>query len=70
MAHEDLLALRVEPCPYGPSAARARELRSNVSAYDGWFVALAESLGVRLASLDARLRGASGPRCEFLAPPD
>lgn len=70
LAHEDLLALRVELYPYGPCAARAWELRSNVTAYDGWYVALAESLGARMATLDVRLRRASGPRCEFLAPPD
>jgi predicted nucleic acid-binding protein len=70
LAHEDLLALRVELFPYGPCAARAWELRSNVTTYDGWYVALAESLGARMATLDGRLRHASGPRCEFLVPPE
>ncbi len=70
LAHEDLLALRVELFPYGPCAARAWELRSNVTTYDGWYVALAESLGARMATLDVRLRRASGPRCEFLVPPE
>jgi predicted nucleic acid-binding protein len=70
LAHEDLLALRVELFPYGPCAARAWELRSNVTTYDGWYVALAESLGASMATLDLRLSRASGPRCEFLLPPE
>jgi predicted nucleic acid-binding protein len=44
------------------------ELRENVTAYDGWYVALAESLGARLATLDVRLTKASGPRCAFTTP--
>lgn len=70
LAHQDLLALRVELFPYGACAARAWELRSNVTSYDGWYVALAESLGARMATLDVRLHRASGPRCEFLLPPE
>lgn len=70
LAHQDLLALPVELFPYGAFAARAWELRSNVTTYDGWYVALAEGLGARMATLDLRLRRANGPRCEFLVPPD
>lgn len=70
LAYEDLLALRVELFPYGPCAARAWELRSNIAPYDEWYIALAESLGARMATLDARLRRAKGPRCEFLLPPE
>ena len=69
LAHEDLLSLRVEYFPYAPFAPRAWELRSNVTTYDAWYVALAESLGARLATLDAKLSAASGIRCEFALPP-
>jgi predicted nucleic acid-binding protein len=69
LAHDDLLALRLELFPYGLCAARAWELRANVTAYDAWYVALAETLGARLATLDVRLSRAAGPRCEFLLPP-
>lgn len=69
LAHEDLISLRVEYFPYAPFAPRAWELRSNVTTYDAWYVALAESLGARLATLDARLSAASGIRCEFAVPP-
>ena len=70
MAHEDLLALRVELFPYGPFAARVWALRTNVTAHDAWYVALAESLDAKLATLDRRVARASGCRCGFLTPPE
>ena len=70
MAHEDLLALRVELFPYPPFAARVWALRLNVTAYDAWYVALAESLDAKLATLDLRLAQASGCRCAFQTPPE
>ncbi len=69
LAHEDLLSLRLDLFPYSASASRVWELRPNVTAYDGWYVALAETLGARLATLDVRLSRAAGPRCEFAVPP-
>lgn len=68
LAHADLLSLRVELFAYEPFATRVWELRENVTAYDGWYVALAESLGAQLATLDLRLVKATGPRCDFLSP--
>ncbi len=65
LAHADLLALPVELAPYGPFATRVWELRANISTYDAWYVALAESLGASLATLDRRLMRAPGPRCKF-----
>ena len=65
LAHTDLLALDVELFPYEPFAERVWDLRANVTAYDAWYVAVAETLGTRLATLDARLSRASGPRCGF-----
>lgn len=70
MAHSDLLDLRVELFPYGPFASRAWELRENVTCYDAWYVALAEFLGSRVATLDLRLARAAGPRCGFETPPE
>ena len=63
------MALPVELFPYGLCASRVWELRSNVTAYDGWYVALAEMIGARLATLDLRLSRAAGTRCEFALPP-
>jgi predicted nucleic acid-binding protein len=68
LAHTDLLALRVALFPYEPYAARVWELRENVTAYDAWYVALAESLPADLATLDLRLSRAAGPRCRFVTP--
>lgn len=66
MAHADLLDLRVELFPYAPFAARIWELRENVTCYDAWYVAVAETFGAPLATLDARLANAPGPRCRFM----
>ncbi len=68
LAYADLLSLRVELFAYEPFAARVWELRENVTAYDGWYVALAESLDTKLATLDVRLTKAAGPRCLFATP--
>ncbi len=69
LAHGDLLDLRVALFPYEPFAERVWELRSNLTAYDAWYVAVAESLVAPLATLDVRLGRASGARCKFATPP-
>ena len=43
-------------------------MRFNLTAYDAWYVAIAETMGCPLATLDARMARASGTRCEFLLP--
>lgn len=68
LAHGDLLDLRVALWPYAPLAERCWELRENVTIYDGTYVALAELLDARLATLDQRLVGAPGLRCSFATP--
>lgn len=70
LAHADLLALPMELFPYAPFADRVWELRDNVTAYDAWYVALAETLDADLATLDVRLSQARGPRCSFRIPPE
>ena len=69
-AFVDLLELDMELFPFAPFAERVWELRENLTSYDAWYVALAESLDCPLATLDRRLRRASGPQCEVLAPSD
>jgi len=44
---------------------RAWELRANVRGWDAFYVALAETLGATLITLDQRLAGASGVRCDI-----
>lgn len=68
MAHADLVSLQVELFGYEPFAARVWELRENVTSYDAWYVALAESLNATLATVDVRLSNAIGPRCTFVTP--
>lgn len=68
LAHADLVRLRLELFPYEPFAERVWELRRNVTAYDAWYVALAEELGTPLATLDRKLAASAGPWCEFLVP--
>lgn len=68
LAHADLLDLPVTLFPYEPFAVRVWALRSNLTAYDAWYVALAELLSAEMATLDARLTRAHGPRCKFVLP--
>jgi predicted nucleic acid-binding protein len=70
LAHADLLELRIELVPYDIVAPRIWELRRNVSAYDAWYVAVAELLDAPLATLDQRLVSSSGPTCRFRTPPE
>ena len=69
MAYADLLDLRVELYPYSPFAVRIWELRSSITSYDAWYVAVAELLGASVATLDRRLALSPGPRCKFEMPP-
>jgi len=69
LAHESLLQLPVALVPYEALGRRVWELRQSVTAYDAWYVALAEALGAGLATLDLRLVGAPGPSCQFVTPP-
>lgn len=68
LAHADLLSLRVTHVGYDLVADRVWELRNNLTAYDAWYVAAAELLGVPLATLDRRLVAAAGSTCDFLSP--
>jgi len=67
-AHVDLLDLAIELWSYELLAARARELRHNLSSYDASYVALAELTGAMLVTLDERIVGAPGLLCEVSTP--
>ena len=62
-AHTDLLDLAIEHWPLELLAARAWQLRLNLSIYDASYVALAELLGATLVTLDRRIGRAPGMRC-------
>ena len=63
----DLLEFPVRIFPTTPLMRRVWELRPNLSAYDGCYVALAEALGAPLLTADRRLARAPGPRCRIEA---
>ncbi len=69
-AYRGLLALRPELYPFTPFADRIWALRRNLTTYDAWYVALAESLRCPLVTIDHRLSRAAGPECAFVTPPD
>ena len=64
-----LLRLPITLHRFAPYAERIWALRSNVTCYDAWYVAVAESLGCPLVTLDMRLSRANGPTCEIVVPP-
>lgn len=68
LAHVDLVDLDVSLFPFDPFARRIWELHKAVTAYDAWYVALAEALDCPLLTLDARLARAPGVHCRFLLP--
>ena len=59
-AIEDLLDLRIARYPHFLLLPRIWQLRHNLSAYAAAYVALAENLGARLLTRDARLASVSG----------
>ena len=67
-AFDRVRTLPVELHPFSPYAERVWELRFNLTAYDAWYVAIAEVMGCPLATLDLRMARASGTRCEFMLP--
>jgi predicted nucleic acid-binding protein len=59
-----LVRLEVRQHRTAPLLERIWQLRHNVTPYDAAYVALAEQLGCRLLTKDARLAAAPGIRCE------
>lgn len=68
-AQRDLLRIDLDLFPFAPFDDRVWALRNNLTSYDAWYVALAETLGCPLATLDRRLNRATDPAYEILTPP-
>jgi len=64
-ALSELTLLRLTRYPHGLLLDRIWELRDNLTAYDGAYVALTEMLGATLLTSDAGLAGAPGVRCKI-----
>jgi predicted nucleic acid-binding protein len=62
-AISDLESIDIDRYPTLPLMRRAYELRSNVTAYDASYVALAELLSCELLTGDQRLASAPRARC-------
>lgn len=58
-----LSAMTVASSPTAPHLARVWELRSNLSAYDAAYVAVAEAHDLTLVTADARIAKAGVARC-------
>lgn len=63
-----LSRLDLELAPFAPFADRIWALRTEVTSYDAWYVALAEAFDCPLVTLDRSLLHASGPECEIVVP--
>lgn len=61
-ALDDYGDLRINRYPHDPLLQRVWQLRHNCTAYDGIYVALAESLDCPLVTCDKQLAGAPGHR--------
>ena len=68
-AYTELFDIDIVLYPFTPFAERIWELRNNLTTYDAWFVALAETLDCPLVTLDRRLSRAPSPTCLILSPP-
>lgn len=64
-ALDDYLALDLERHPHDIFLERIWQLRSNLTSYDGCYVALAETLQAPLVTCDARLARAPGHRAQI-----
>lgn len=67
-AARDLLTLSIDLFPFSPFSSRIWALRHNLTSYDAGYVAVAEALDCRLATLDQKLSRAKGLTCEIITP--
>jgi predicted nucleic acid-binding protein len=65
-ALNDFLGLPILQHRFEPLAHRAWALRSNLTAYDAAYVAVAENLGHVLYTTDARMASVPGVRCQVV----
>lgn len=67
-ACRSLVNLAISLVPFAPFSDRVWQLRNNLTAYDAWYVAVAEAFKLPLATLDQRLEAAPGSKCKFWTP--
>jgi predicted nucleic acid-binding protein len=64
VAREQFEDLTIERYPHEPLRDRIWQLRDSLTAYDGAFVALGETLGLPLVTSDGRLARSHGHRAQ------
>ena len=62
---KDIRDMAIARSPHRPLVERAWELKPAISAYDAFFVALAEQLDVPLITCDAKLAGSNGHKAKI-----
>ncbi|MDQ6673483.1 MAG: type II toxin-antitoxin system VapC family toxin [Chloroflexota bacterium] len=67
-AVEQIRVTRTIQYPFEPFSRRVWELRSNLTVYDAWYVALAEWLETDLLTADERVANAAGTHCLIRRP--
>jgi predicted nucleic acid-binding protein len=67
-AYDDLMQLDVEIFAVEPFADRLWQLRHHATSYEACYLALAEALGLPLATLDETLARSFAGVCDFLTP--
>jgi predicted nucleic acid-binding protein len=67
-AQDDLMQLNLETFGFDAFAERIWDLRHTITSYDAWYVALAETLQLPLATLDTKLSRSRSAKCKFLTP--
>lgn len=65
-ARRRLTHVRVRLHPFAPYAERVWELRTNLTVYDAWYVAIAERLDEPLVTADQAILATSGLRCALI----
>jgi predicted nucleic acid-binding protein len=65
---EDLADLDINLYEHELPLPRMGQLRQNLTAHDGAYVALAETLNAPLLTFDRRLAGSPGTRATFVIP--
>ena len=67
-AQADLLGMGIELFAFAPFARRIWELRSNLTSYDAWYVALAEALDYPLLTPGSETQPHARPEMRFHRP--
>lgn len=61
-----IATVRTTSYPFEPFLDRVWQLRTSMTVYDAWYVALAESLATSLVTADGRLARSDGALCPVL----